>query len=244
MNKKITNCKRCRLSETRKNAVIGEGNLDSQFVIIAQAPGEKEDERGKMFVGPSGEVLFELLDKANLHKEDVYLTNLIKCMLPNNRKPKQDEIETCSIYLDNELDEVTSSIFITLGHYATRYLLKKNKINLPDKTDFHEVYGKLFLGKGIKILPLEHPAVILHNENTKEMLQNHYRKIAVLQSECKWFPICPMKRFNELGKLDNRWIELYCKGDWESCVRYKMEENGEPHLDCLLPDGTLNKNLR
>ncbi len=244
MNKKITNCERCRLSETRKNVICGEGDPDSKFMIVAQAPGENEDEKGKMFVGPSGKVLFELLDKVNVKKKDIYMTNLIKCMLPNNRKPKQDEIEACSVYLDNELNEVTSNIVITLGHYATKYLLKKNELKLPEGPDFLKVYGKLFLGKGIKILPLEHPAVILHNEETKEKLQNHYQKINVLQRECKWFPVCPMKRFNKLGILDSRWIKLYCKGYWKSCIRYNMEENGEPHPDWMLPDGTLDESLR
>ncbi|MFW6120696.1 MAG: uracil-DNA glycosylase [Petrotogales bacterium] len=244
LKKRITNCKKCRLSETRKHPVLGEGNPDSRFMIVAQAPGEKEDKQGEMFVGPSGEVLFDLLDKVGLNKEDVYMTNLIKCMLPNNRKPKQDEINTCTVYLDNELNKVTSSVVITLGHYASRYLLKKNELKLPHNIEFHEIYGKLFLGKGIKILPLEHPAVILYNEDSRERLQNHYQKISVLQRECKWFPICPMKRFNELGILDSRWIELYCRGDWKSCVRYKMEEKGEPHPDWLLPDGALDESLR
>ena len=244
INKRIVNCEKCRLSETRKHTIIGEGDPDSRIMIIAKAPGEKEDEQGKMFVGPSGEVLFDLLDMVDLNKKDVYMTNLIKCMLPNNRKPKQDEIEACSSYLDNELEEVTATVVITLGHYASRYLLEKNEFKLPHKTEFYEIYGKLFLGKGIKILPLEHPAVILHNEELKVRLQNHYQKISVLQRECKWFPVCPMKRFNELGVLDRRWIEFYCKGDWESCVRYKMEENCEPHPDWMLPDGSLDESLR
>jgi len=61
--------------------------------------------------------------------------------------------------------------------------------------------------------------------------------------DCKWFFLCPMKRFYEEGRLDKKWIELYCKGDWESCTRYKMEERGESHPDWMLPDGTIDKKL-
>ena len=63
-----------------------------------------------------------------------------------------------------------------------------------------------------------------------------------MRKECKWYPVCPMKRFYEQGKLDEKWIKLYCKGDWEICVRYQMEERGEPHSDLMLPDGTLMDN--
>ena len=60
---------------------------------------------------------------------------------------------------------------------------------------------------------------------------------------CKWYPVCPMKRFLELGKLDEKWIRIYCKGDWQNCVRYKLEEERKYHPDCMLPDGSFDKKL-
>jgi hypothetical protein len=62
--------------------------------------------------------------------------------------------------------------------------------------------------------------------------------------ECKWYAVCPMKRYYEAGKLDSKWVELYCLGDWNKCVRYRMEEAGKPHPDWMLPDGTLSDILR
>ena len=62
--------------------------------------------------------------------------------------------------------------------------------------------------------------------------------------ECKWYPMCPMKRFHDSGSLDPRWVERYCRGDWKNCVRYDMEEKGEPHPDWMLPDGTRDDELR
>jgi len=70
------------------------------------------------------------------------------------------------------------------------------------------------------------------------------KKPKTLTIDCKWFPACPMKYFYEQGKLDRKWIEIYCKGDWGSCVRYHMEENGQPHPDWMLPDGSLDERLR
>jgi len=64
-----------------------------------------------------------------------------------------------------------------------------------------------------------------------------------LRSECKWYPVCPMKRFYEQGRLERKWVDLYCHGDWKSCQRYEMEENFQAHPDSMLPDGTIDKNL-
>jgi len=66
----------------------------------------------------------------------------------------------------------------------------------------------------------------------------------MLQKQCKWYPVCPIKRFFEQGKLDKKWIKMYCKGDWESCIRYQMEEEGRFHPDNMLPDGTIDKKLK
>jgi len=244
LNRMIRGCKRCRLSETRMNAICGEGNLNAKIMLIAQAPGEKEDKVGRMFVGPSGEVLDELLSSAGIRRDEIYMTNLIKCMLPKYRKPKQDEIEACSSYLDKEIELINPKVLVPLGYYAIRYIFQKYKIQVPSKVEFPKVFGKLFLAENRKILPLAHPASCLYNPSLKEDLIKSYRKLQVLSRDCKWYPVCPMKKFYEEGKLDKRWIELYCKGDWESCIRYQMEEEGRFHPDYMLPDGSLDKKLQ
>ncbi len=213
LNRMIRGCKRCRLSETRMNAICGEGNLNAKIMLIAQAPGEKEDKVGRMFVGPSGEVLDELLSSAGIRRDEIYMTNLIKCMLPKYRKPKQDEIEACSSYLDKEIELINPKVLVPLGYYAIRYIFQKYKIQVPSKVEFPKVFGKLFLAENRKILPFAHPASCLYNPSLKEDLIKSYRKLQVLSRDCKWYPVCPMKKFYEEGKLDKRWIELYCKGD-------------------------------
>jgi len=243
LNAEIKRCNKCRLSETRINALCGEGDLNAKLMIVAQAPGENEDGEGIMFIGPSGKVLDELLRISDIDREELYMTNLVKCMLPKYRKPKQDEIDMCSGYLDSEIELINPEILAPLGHYATIYLFKKYNLLLPSKREFYTVYGKLFLTNSRKILPLQHPAAVLRNPDIKDVLVKNYHKLKVLSKDCKWYALCPMKRFYEEGKLDRKWIELYCKGDWESCIRFHMEENGEPHPDWMLPDGSIDKRL-
>ena len=170
LNKSIKECKKCRLSETRMNAICGEGSLNAKIMLIAQAPGEKEDREGKMFVGPSGKVLDELLNKAGVKRHEIYMTNLIKCMLPKYRKPRQDEIIACSYYLNEEIRLINPKVLVPLGYYATRYIFQRYDILLPSKAEFSSVFGKLFLAKDKKILPLPHPAILLYNPDFKQDL--------------------------------------------------------------------------
>ncbi len=245
LNKKIRNCTKCGLSDTRIHAICGEGNNDAKIMLIAQAPGLNEDKENKMFVGPSGKVLDKLLGHNNVRRKDLYMTNLIKCMLPGYRKPKQHEIDICSDYLDKEIEIINPSVLAPLGYYATRYIFKKYTLDLPrSKKDFHSIYGKLFLADSTKILPLNHPVTVVYNPSLEKTIEKHYHKLSVLSENCKWYEVCPMKRHYEKGVLGKKWIELYCKGDWEDCVRYDMEEKGEPHPYYMLPDGSLDKDLK
>ena len=243
LNMEIRGCKKCRLSETRIHAIRGEGNLGAKLMLIAQAPGENEDREEIMFIGPSGKILDELLRISDIDRKELYMTNLVKCMLPKYRKPKQDEIDMCSNYLDREMELINPETMVPLGHYATTYVFKKYSLPLPSTQEFYTIYGKLFLSGNRKILPLQHPAAVLHNSSIKDVLIKNYHKMRVILKDCKWYPACPMKRFYEEGKLDKKWVELYCKGDWESCNRYEMEESGKPHPDWMLPDGTIDERL-
>ncbi len=245
LKEKIRNCSKCSLSKTRKIALPGEGNSEARVMLVAQAPGEKEDEDGKMFVGPTGKALDEVLGKLNIERNNIYLTNLIKCMLPNYRKPKQEEIDACSEYLDREIEFVDPEIISPLGYYATRYILNKYDYSIPDKKeDLENLYGQLLLTEGKKIYPLSHPTALVFDTTDKEKIKRDYSKLKVLLYECKWYPVCPMKRLYDNGILDRKWIELYCKSDWKSCIRYKMEENGETHPDWMLPDGSIDTGLK
>jgi DNA polymerase len=166
-------------------------------------------------------------------------------MLPGYRKPKQDEIDICSNYLDKEIDIIEPLVLVPLGYYATRYIFKKYDLDLPkSKKDFYRIYGKLFLTDSVKILSLNHPVTVVYNPSLEKTIEQDYHKLYVLSKNCKWYELCPMKRYYENEALDRKWIDLYCKGDWENCIRYDMEEKGKLHPDYMLPDGSLDETLK
>jgi uracil-DNA glycosylase family 4 len=245
LNQYLKKCTGCRLSLTRNNVLPGEGNINASLMFIALAPGKQEDLEGRMFIGPSGKILNRLFLDAGINRESVYMTNLTKCILPKNRKPKMDEIESCSIFLDQEIYIIHPELIVPLGFYATRYILEKYHTDPPAaRLDFTKLYGELIFSEKQKIYPLPHPSSLIYNPSYEPETIEKYKKLKILPHECKWFAMCPMKGFYEQGRLEQKWIELYCKGLWSECVRYRMEENGSYHPDWMLPDGTLYEKLK
>lgn len=179
----IRECRRCRLCETRMHALCGEGNPDAKLLLVALSPGVNEDREGRMFIGPSGRVLDELLLAAGIGREEVYMTNLLKCMLPKCRKPKRDEVESCSVYLDTEIGLINPKIIAPLGYFAIRHVFGKYAIDLPPKAAFHEIFGTLFVAGDKVIIPLRHPASVLYDHALKETLIKNYRRLNELLKE-------------------------------------------------------------
>lgn len=180
LNCQIRSCKKCNLSFTRKHALIGEGNINAHILLVALSPGEKEDLTNQMFIGPSGRVLNKLFLDAGIERDMLYMTNLIKCMLPKNRKPKMSEIELCSQYMDKELSIIHPEVVVPLGYYATRTILQKYHTDLsePHMENAKEAFGKLFFLGGCKIFPLPHPASLLYNPSYEPDTREKYKKLA------------------------------------------------------------------
>jgi len=178
LNYQIRACKRCSLSVTRKHALTGEGNIDARIMFVALSPGGKEDSQNRMFVGPSGQVFNKLLHAAEIDRELVFMTNLVKCMLPKNRKPKMDEIESCSQFLNEEISIIQPEIIVPLGSYATNEILKKYNVD-PQLAgmSFTNINGKLLPIDGIRIFPLPHPAALLYNPSFEPDTVEKYKRI-------------------------------------------------------------------
>jgi len=132
-----------------------------------------------MFIGPSGKVLDELLATVDIQRGDIYMTNLVKCVLPRNRKPKSTEIASCGPYLDKEIELIGPNILAPLGYYATRFILEKYGVQIPAKSEFRKVYGQVLEMADKKIIPLQHPAAILHDSSIKNVMVTNYRKMEV-----------------------------------------------------------------
>lgn len=240
---KIQHCQLCRLHKTRKYAVPPEGDPHADIMFIAQAPGREENERGSMFVGPSGKVLNRLLEQIHLRRNAVYMTNMLKCFLPRCRKPRQDEIDACDVYLEQEINLVNPRILVPLGYHPIKHLFRKFNLDTPNRNGFPLLFGKLRPTANYKILPLRHPAAVVHESASFEKLASNYHKIRVISNTCRWYKVCPVKRFYDQGKIPKNWIDHYCKGDWEKCRRFQLEEQNIYHPDQMMPDGSIDHNL-
>ena len=171
LNHQIKHCIHCRLHATRMNAVCGEGPVPSRIMIIAQAPGRKEDNEAKMLIGPSGKVFDKLIRSVDLKRENIYVTNLLKCFLPNCRKPRRDEMNICyQRYLQKETELVKPEIMVTLGYHVTKFIFSQTGLKVPNKIEFKNTFGQLFTSKNRKIVPLRHPATVVHNSTNLKKL--------------------------------------------------------------------------
>jgi DNA polymerase len=178
LNYHIRACSRCRLAATRKHALPGEGKIDAQIMFIALSPGYKEDLQNRMFVGPSGQVFNKLLQAAKIDKNSVFMTNLVKCILPKNRKPTMDEIESCSYFLNEEISIIHPEVIVPLGYYATRSVLNKYGVNLMDpEMSFGKINGQLLSLDNNKIFPLSHPSALLYNPSMEPDIIMKYKKL-------------------------------------------------------------------
>jgi len=178
LTQEILNCKKCGLYKTRTNPVVGEGSQDTDIIFIGEAPGFNEDKQGKPFVGQAGKIFDELLNSISLKRADIYITNILKCRPPQNRNPTQEEIKSCSIYLNNQIELIKPKIICCLGNFATDFILKK--FNLKDKIQgISKIHGQIFnistLTGVIKIIPLYHPAVATYNMNMLETLKKDFK---------------------------------------------------------------------
>jgi len=176
----IKKCKKCPLHEKRKNPVAGEGNPDAKVLLIGLGPGYNENLQGSPFVGAAGKFLDELLGLANLKREDVFITNIMKCYLPNNFAT-QEEIETCTPYLERQIEIIRPKVIITLGNVATSFIFEKFGLKVQR---IGEIHGEIFKVDNLfktRIIPMYHPASALYNPNMKEILREDWKKISKLK---------------------------------------------------------------
>lgn len=237
INKQIKNCILCSLHKTRINAVCGEGPVPSKIMIIAQAPGRTEDKEGKMLIGPSGKVFDKLRHSAGLKRENIYITNLVKCFLPNCRKPRRDEMNICyNKYLTKEIELAKPEIIVTLGYHVTKFIFSQNGLKVPNKLEFKSTFGQLFTSKNRKIVPLRHPATVVHNSTNLKKLSNEYAILKTLQSKCQYFDQCIIPENYKSGLIPKDLLDKFCHGNWKCCNRYDAYIKGLLPNESLLPE--------
>ena len=166
--KQITNCKRCDISLNRNNIVNGVGNTsEGSMVLIGEAPGYMEDKLGLPFVGNSGKLLNTMLNLIGLHRNDVYITNIIKCRPLNNRNPLATEISNCNSYLHNEMKVIKPKIVVLLGGVALNTFFGVSNLTVT------KCKGYVIPYKGYRVMTVYHPSYVLRNNHNKGLLQGY-----------------------------------------------------------------------
>ncbi len=156
----VENCYLCELSKTRKNILFGEGNLNASLMFISDEPTSSEDELKSFYVGKTGEQLSKMIENVlPIKKEDVYITNLVKCKSINGIKPSH--FNSCSTYLYKQIKLINPKLIITLGEKAYQYLCN-------DKTSLNQIRGQIMTFKEFKVLPTFSINDLLRNPSFKK----------------------------------------------------------------------------
>lgn len=154
--------------------VMGDGNLNTDIVLIGEAPGKNEDLQGKPFVGASGKFLNEMLAASGLERDDIYITNVVKYRPPNNRDPSKAEKQAFLPYLLRQLEVVHPKVIVTLGRHSMEYFLPGAVIG-----DVHgQVHDVTIDGKTWRVVPLYHPAAALYNGSLRQTLIDDFVRIS------------------------------------------------------------------
>ncbi len=177
----IMKCRKCPLHSTRKNPVPGEGNRDAYIMLVGEAPGAREDETGRPFVGAAGKLLTELLEGRGLSREEVYITNIVKCRPPGNRDPTEEEIEACLPYLLRQIRLIKPRVIVALGRHAGRTLYRLAGIKWTSMARMHgKFFDAVIEGIEVKLIATYHPAAALYNPRLRSSLEKDFEIIRSL----------------------------------------------------------------
>ena len=169
ITKQAAICTRCKLQFSRKNAVPGAGNPQAEILFIGEGPGFHENQQGLPFVGAAGKFLDTLLGEANLKREEVFITNVVKCRPPGNREPNIEELEACKPYLDRQIAAINPVVIVTLGRISMGYFIHNGKIS--------SIHGRSFWSGGRLIVPMYHPAAALHQPSLRDVVKADFSKL-------------------------------------------------------------------
>ena len=160
INEVVRNCTKCNLCKNRTNTVLGSGNENAKVMFIGEGPGADEDKIGEPFVGKAGKLMNQAFLGIGISREEVYISNIVKCRPPNNRTPLKEEAEACLDYLRNQVMIIKPKIIVLLGNTALKNIL-------GEEYGITASRGKWIEKKGIKYLPTFHPVALLRDESKK-----------------------------------------------------------------------------
>ena len=172
----IQNCKRCGLCQQRHSIVLGEGNRQAEVMLIGEGPGADEDAQGRPFVGKAGQLLDKMFSAIDMRREDLYITNVVKCRPPGNRTPLDEEAQACLPILRMQYRLIRPKIVVCLGATATRHVY-------DPEARITRVRGQWLEKNGTFFLPTYHPAALLRDESKKKDVWADLKSIAQKYAE-------------------------------------------------------------
>jgi len=171
----IADCPMCPLARTRAQTVPGSGPLPCDLMFIGEGPGQREDELGLPFVERSGQFLDELLTSIGRSRQDVYVTNVVKCRPPGNRDPEAAEIAACGEYLQRQIELARPRVIATLGRFSMARWFPGDRISA--------IHGQPRWVDGVAVIPMYHPAAALRNGSLREVMMQDFARIPTLLQE-------------------------------------------------------------
>jgi len=162
-------CQNCELYHSRKHAVPGEGPAHAEIMFIGEGPGFHENEQGLPFVGAAGKFLEELLATINLKRQDVYITNVVKCRPPGNRDPQPHELAACETYLDRQIQAINPKVIVTLGRFSMARYFQNAKIS--------QLHGNPVRVRDRLVVPMYHPAAALHQPSLRKTVEEDFARL-------------------------------------------------------------------
>lgn len=176
----LGDCARCRLASGRIQLVFGQGDPEAFLMFVGEAPGRDEDLAGEAFVGAAGALLTKMIGAMGLGRDQVYITNVIKCRPPRNRDPEPDEIATCAPFVRAQIEAVQPEVLVTLGRHAAQTLLATDAPVGRLRGSFH---GVEIGGRRIPVMPTYHPAYLLRNAEAKRPVWEDLKQVIALLRE-------------------------------------------------------------
>jgi uracil-DNA glycosylase family 4 len=170
IKEEVSHCTRCVLGKTRINPVFSKGSLNAKLMIIGEAPDIEEDKQGLLFVGPSGQLLHQMLQSIHISPDDVYITHVIKCHPPKNRTPHKDEIQACASHLQAQIQCIKPRVILGLGEVAGQWLCSHSN-TLTQMRKRQHTYGD------IATFVTYHPAYLLRNPKDKKLAYEDLRHV-------------------------------------------------------------------
>jgi len=173
IEERILTCTKCPLALTRTKAVPGEGSANADLMFIGEAPGRDEDLMGRPFVGRAGQLLTKIIQAMNYRRDDVYITNIVKCRPPNNREPNREETDLCKAYLFEQIALIKPKVIVTLGNVPTQFFI-------PSKQGITALRGTFHSFEDVLVMPTFHPSYLVRNESNrllKKMVWEDMKKV-------------------------------------------------------------------